>query len=159
MWRHTFFLCGKVGSFSFTRLFFPSKVYSYDMPFPWWKIPPVPLATRLKQPLSSCFIFTRRSIIARTREWFSDVAKVYLQRYCEIRDEMMTGMMDAELTDSLSHYFIVRTIPHHRAVDGKSGQSSVFPFLPIFSSGHFDLRIGTIPKPFCRTKATPLCSA
>ena len=31
MWRHTFFLCGKVGSFSFTRLFFPSKVYSYDM--------------------------------------------------------------------------------------------------------------------------------
>lgn len=46
---------------------------------------------------------------------FSDVTKKYLCRFYEILDEMIEGMNGAELTDSLSHNFIVQMIPHHRA--------------------------------------------
>lgn len=45
----------------------------------------------------------------------SDVAKQYLCRFYEILDEMAAGMDGAELTDSVSHNFIVQMIPHHRA--------------------------------------------
>lgn len=41
--------------------------------------------------------------------------KRYLCRFYEILDEMIRGMNGAELTDSISHNFIVQMIPHHRA--------------------------------------------
>ncbi len=41
--------------------------------------------------------------------------KRYLCRFYEILDEMIRGMNSAELTDSISHNFIVQMIPHHRA--------------------------------------------
>ncbi len=46
---------------------------------------------------------------------FSDVTKRYLCRFYEILDEMIQGMTGAELTNSISHNFIVQMIPHHRA--------------------------------------------
>lgn len=45
----------------------------------------------------------------------SGEAKNYLRRFYEILDEMIKGMTGAELTDSISHNFIVQMIPHHRA--------------------------------------------
>ena len=45
----------------------------------------------------------------------SNVTKQYLCRFYEILDEMIVGMTGAELTDSISHNFIVQMIPHHRA--------------------------------------------
>lgn len=42
---------------------------------------------------------------------FSDVTKKYLVRFYEILDEMIEGMNGAELTDSLSHNFIVPDDP------------------------------------------------
>lgn len=45
----------------------------------------------------------------------SDVTKDYLCRFYEILDEMISGMTQANLTDSLSHNFIRQMIPHHRA--------------------------------------------
>ncbi len=44
-----------------------------------------------------------------------DGTKRYLCRYYEILDEMIRGMCGAELTNSVSHNFIVQMIPHHRA--------------------------------------------
>lgn len=46
---------------------------------------------------------------------FSDVTKEYLCQFYAILDEMIAGMTKAELTDSVSHNFIVQMIPHHRA--------------------------------------------
>ena len=46
---------------------------------------------------------------------FSEVTKRYLCCFYEILDEMIDGMTKAELTDSISHNFIVQMIPHHRA--------------------------------------------
>lgn len=46
---------------------------------------------------------------------FSNVTKKYLCRFFEILDEMIKGITCAELTDSLSHNFIVQMIPHHKA--------------------------------------------
>lgn len=45
----------------------------------------------------------------------SSVAKCYLSRFYDILDEMIRGMTGAELTDSISHNFIVQMIPHHMA--------------------------------------------
>lgn len=45
----------------------------------------------------------------------SDVTKEYLQEYYCILDEMIAGMTMANLTDSISHNFIVQMIPHHEA--------------------------------------------
>lgn len=45
----------------------------------------------------------------------SNNTKKYLCRYDGILDEMIDGMTGAELTDSVSHNFIVQMIPHHRA--------------------------------------------
>lgn len=42
-------------------------------------------------------------------------AKNYLRRFYEILDEMIRVMTGAQLTDSISHNFIVQMIPHHRA--------------------------------------------
>ena len=45
----------------------------------------------------------------------SNVTKEYLDRFYCILDEMIKGMSCAELTDSISHNFIVQMIPHHKA--------------------------------------------
>ena len=45
----------------------------------------------------------------------SNVAKAYLCRFYEILEQMTENMTEAELTDSLSHNFIVQMIPHHMA--------------------------------------------
>lgn len=45
----------------------------------------------------------------------SDVTKNYLDTFGGILDEMIRGMTEVELTDSISHNFIVQMIPHHRA--------------------------------------------
>lgn len=45
----------------------------------------------------------------------SRVTLSYLTRYDEILRTMICGMTDAELTDSISHNFIVQMIPHHEA--------------------------------------------
>ena len=45
----------------------------------------------------------------------SDVAKDYFACFYHILDEMVRDMKGAELTDSISHNFIVQMIPHHRA--------------------------------------------
>lgn len=42
-------------------------------------------------------------------------AEEYLQVYYNILDEMMRGMTDVCLTDSISYNFIVQMIPHHEA--------------------------------------------
>ncbi len=39
----------------------------------------------------------------------------YLRRYREILEKMLQGMTEVPTTDSISHNFIVRMIPHHRA--------------------------------------------
>ena len=49
------------------------------------------------------------------RREFSLVTQKYLARFDEILAEMIHGMTDAELTNSISHNFIVQMIPHHRA--------------------------------------------
>ncbi|MCD7836356.1 MAG: DUF305 domain-containing protein [Lachnospiraceae bacterium] len=45
----------------------------------------------------------------------SNVTEKYLSRFYEILEEMIHGMTCAELTDSISHNFIVQMIPHHMA--------------------------------------------
>lgn len=45
----------------------------------------------------------------------SNVSKKYLSRFYDILDEMIDGMTTAQLSDSISHNFIVQMIPHHRA--------------------------------------------
>lgn len=45
----------------------------------------------------------------------SNVAKDYFACFYHILDEMVRDMRGAELTDSISHNFIVQMIPHHRA--------------------------------------------
>lgn len=45
----------------------------------------------------------------------SNVTKEYLDTYHCILEDMIKGMTEAELNDSISHNFIVQMIPHHRA--------------------------------------------
>lgn len=45
----------------------------------------------------------------------SDVTKDYVNEFYCILDEMIEGMTQAELTDSISGNFIVQMIPHHQA--------------------------------------------
>lgn len=45
----------------------------------------------------------------------SDVTKTYLNRFHCILDEMIESMTTTELTNSISHNFIVQMIPHHQA--------------------------------------------
>lgn len=42
-------------------------------------------------------------------------ARQYAARFCGILNTMIDGMTCAELTDSISHNFIVQMIPHHEA--------------------------------------------
>ena len=46
---------------------------------------------------------------------YEENTKNYLTRFYDILEEMIRAMGDAELTDSLSHNFIVQMIPHHMA--------------------------------------------
>ncbi|MCH5264447.1 MAG: DUF305 domain-containing protein [Lachnospiraceae bacterium] len=46
---------------------------------------------------------------------FSIVTKEYLDAFHCILDNMIQGMTEAELSDSISHNFIVQMIPHHQA--------------------------------------------
>lgn len=46
----------------------------------------------------------------------SEDAKAYLSRFYQIFDEMVWEMCSAQLSQSISHNFIVQMIPHHRAV-------------------------------------------
>ena len=45
----------------------------------------------------------------------SDVTKDYIQEFHCILEEMIEGMTTADLTESISHNFIVQMIPHHQA--------------------------------------------
>ena len=45
----------------------------------------------------------------------SNVTKDYLTAFHCILDEMIQGMTEAQLTDSISHNFIRQMIRHHRA--------------------------------------------
>lgn len=45
----------------------------------------------------------------------SEVSKTYLGEFYRILNEMIRGMTSVELTDSISHNFIVQMIPHHQA--------------------------------------------
>ena len=45
----------------------------------------------------------------------SEDAKTYLCCFYQNLDEMVQGMTTAGLTQSISHNFVVQTIPHHRA--------------------------------------------
>lgn len=45
----------------------------------------------------------------------SNVTKDYLDSYYRILDEMIRGMTNVILTDSISNNFILQMIPHHRA--------------------------------------------
>lgn len=63
---------------------------------------------------------------------FSDVTKAYLCRFYQILDEMIRGMTDAELTDSISHNFIVQMIPHHQAaIDMSRNLLQYTTFVPL----------------------------
>lgn len=46
---------------------------------------------------------------------FSHNTNEYLDAYACILKEMICGMTNAELSDSISHNFIVQMIPHHKA--------------------------------------------
>lgn len=46
---------------------------------------------------------------------FSNVTKDYLSTFYCILDEMIRKMTEANLTESISHNFIVQMIPHHRS--------------------------------------------
>lgn len=46
---------------------------------------------------------------------FTAQTKTYLTEFYEILDKMISKMTEAELTDSISHNFIVQMIPHHMA--------------------------------------------
>lgn len=49
------------------------------------------------------------------RSCFSQVTQKYLNAFDCILEQMIQGMTCAELTNSISHNFIVQMIPHHRA--------------------------------------------
>lgn len=44
-----------------------------------------------------------------------DNTKAYLFQFYQILDTMIQKMTEADLSDSISHYFIVQMIPHHKA--------------------------------------------
>jgi len=45
----------------------------------------------------------------------SDVSRDYINTFQRILSKMIKSMTEAELTESISHNFIVQMIPHHRA--------------------------------------------
>ena len=63
---------------------------------------------------------------------FSNVTKTYLSRYYDILDEMIWEMSNVNLTDSISHNFIVQMIPHHRAaIDMSHNLLQYTTFVPL----------------------------
>lgn len=63
---------------------------------------------------------------------FSDVTKEYLKEFYCILDEMIAGMTMANLTDSISHNFIVQMLPHHEAAIEMSGNLLKYTtFIPL----------------------------
>ena len=61
-----------------------------------------------------------------------NTAKDYLTRFYCILDEMIQGMTEVELTDSISHNFIVQMIPHHRAaIEMSKNILNYTSFLPL----------------------------
>lgn len=62
----------------------------------------------------------------------SNAVKAYLCRFYEILDAMIAGMTRAQLTDSISHNFIVQMIPHHRAaIEMSEGLLEYSKFTPL----------------------------
>mgnify|MGYP004530700379 FL=1 len=64
------------------------------------------------------------------QQQFSSVTKTYLCRFYEILDEMIDGMTNAKLTDSISPNFIVQMIPHHQATFCMSKNALHFDICP-----------------------------
>lgn len=50
-----------------------------------------------------------------THKRFSNVTESYLCKFHEILEEMIQGMTNAKLDESISHNFMVQMIPHHKA--------------------------------------------
>lgn len=48
-------------------------------------------------------------------DFLSCDAQSYINKYRQILNEMIYGMTSADLSDSISHNFIVQMIPHHKA--------------------------------------------
>lgn len=66
------------------------------------------------------------------RQQLSDVTQNYLCCFYKILDEMVEGMTNAKLSDSLSHNFIVQMIPHHRAaIEMSENLLRVTTFIPL----------------------------
>lgn len=66
------------------------------------------------------------------RQQLSDVTQNYLCCFYKILDEMVEGMTNAKLSDSLSHNFIVQMIPHHRAaIEMSKNLLRVTTFVPL----------------------------
>ncbi len=59
-------------------------------------------------------------IIMYREKRLSNVTENYLSEFYCILDRMIESITEAELTDSISHNFIVQMIPHHRAAIGMS---------------------------------------
>lgn len=57
----------------------------------------------------------------------AEQTKAYLARFYVILDEMESGMSAAELTQSISHNFIVQMIPHHHAAIAMSENLLLYP--------------------------------
>lgn len=62
------------------------------------------------------------------QQQFSSVTKTYLCRFYKILDEMIDGMTNARLTDSISPNFIVQMIPHHQGAICISKNASQFAY-------------------------------
>lgn len=93
----------------------------------------------------------------------SEVSKRYLCRFYDILDEMISGMTAAELTDSLSHNFIVQMIPHHEAAIQMSENLLQYTtFVPLQTIAQNIITeqtkgIGEMREALCQ--CAPLCSS
>jgi len=66
----------------------------------------------------------------------------YLKKYCHILNDMIEGMEEARLKDSISYNFIVQMIPHHLAAIEMS--ENLLPYCPIPALG--DIAEGIITE-------------
>ncbi len=60
----------------------------------------------------------------------SNVAKDYLNTFYSILNTMIDGMTSAELSDSISHNFIVQMIPHHKGAIALSQNTLCYDICP-----------------------------
>lgn len=65
-----------------------------------------------------------------TSKGLSSITVAYLHRFHEILEDMIAGMTGAELTDSISHNFIVQMIPHHQGAIRMSENALRSPICP-----------------------------